>query len=284
MGVTVLAAILLPALLFAANPPAGSKAQAVVSAAPSLDHGFQQMYNLEFGPAREEFRRWQAEHPDNPMGLTCEAAGLLFGEFHRLGVLEAQLLENDDWFHKKDRLSADEGVHQQMEALLVKAEGLAGKRLAANSGDRDALFAMTLANGLRADWTGLISKENFASLRYTRTSTQYGQRLLAVDPKFADAYLATGFAKYITGSLIAPLRWLIRLGGIDADKEGGLNDLKRTAADGRYLAPFARILLAIAYVREKNTAEAKTLLEGLRQEFPANPLFSDALKRIAEAR
>ncbi len=253
-----------------------------VKATPSLDRGFHQMYNLEFTPAQEEFRCWQAAHPDDPVGFVGEASGLLFGEFHRLGVLEAQLLENDDWFHSKTRLTADEHVNQQMEAILVHADSIANKRLAANANDQDALFALTLANGLRADWAGLIAKQNFSSLRYTRLSTLYGQRLLALDSHFDDAYVATGFAKYLTGSLIAPLRWLVRLGGIDADKQGGLADLKKTASGGRYLAPFAKILLAIAYVRDKNKTEARTLLEALRRDFPANPLFGEAIKRLEQ--
>jgi hypothetical protein len=39
--------------------------------------------------------------------------------------------------------------------------------------------------------------------------------------------------------------------------DDGLPDL--LAENGRYLAPFARILLAIAYVREKETAHAREL-------------------------
>ena len=63
------------------------------------------------------------------------------------------------------------------------------------------------------------------------------------------------------------------MGGLPADKQGGITDLQTTAAHGHYLAPFARILLAIAYVREKNKTQALQLLTGLRQQFPANTLF-----------
>ena len=54
---------------------------------PPLDHGFQLLYNLDFDRAHNIFVLWEQSHPDDPMGPTADAAGLLFSEFHRLGVL-----------------------------------------------------------------------------------------------------------------------------------------------------------------------------------------------------
>jgi hypothetical protein len=73
---------------------------------------------------------------------------------------------------------------------------------------------------------------------------------------------------------------MLRLGGVSGDKKAGLADLQLTAARGHYLAPFARILLAIAYVREKDRPRALQLLAGLRAEFPSNPLFSREIARL----
>ena len=42
----------------------------------------------------------------------------------------------------------------------------------------------------------------------------------------------------------------------------------------------ARILLAIAYVRDKNHAQARETLLGLQQEFPENRLFAKELARL----
>jgi len=50
---------------------------------------------------------------------------------------------------------------------------------------------------------------------------------------------------------------------------------------GEYLlAPFARILLAIAYVREKELARACELLMGLQRDFPDNTLLGRELTRL----
>jgi fructose-1,6-bisphosphatase/inositol monophosphatase family enzyme len=56
------------------------------------------------------------------------------------------------------------------------------------------------------------------------------------------------------------------------------------AAHGHYLAPFADILLAIAYVREHDKPRARELLASLREEFPANPLFSEEIARLDSGR
>jgi predicted Zn-dependent protease len=49
---------------------------------------------------------------------------------------------------------------------------------------------------------------------------------------------------------------------------------------GYYLAPYARILLAIAEIREKNFTGARQLLSQLRDEFPGNPLFTQEIARL----
>jgi predicted Zn-dependent protease len=80
--------------------------------------------------------------------------------------------------------------------------------------------------------------------------------------------------------MAAPVRWMLRIGGLSGDKQAGLADLQLTAERGHYLAPFARILLAIAYVREKDRTRALQLLSGLRTEFPGNPLYGREIARL----
>jgi hypothetical protein len=247
---------------------------------PPLDHGFQLLYNLDFDRAHNVFAAWEQSHPDDPMGPTCDAAGVLFSEFHRLGVLEAQFFENDKKFENRQKLSPDPAVRERFNAAIQKAEIIARARLAKNSKDKDALFALTLTNGLQGDYAALIEKRNLASLRYTKQATAWGDQTLAVDPDCYDAHIASGISKYIIGSMAAPVRWLVRLGGVSGDKQEGMKELKLTAERGHYLAPFANILLAIAYVREHDKPRARELLASLRDQFPANPLFAEEIARL----
>ena len=241
--------------------------------ATPLDRGFSGLYNLDFAGAQKDFAAWEELHPDDPVGPVSEAAGVLFSEFNRLGVLESQFYENDDAFVGRPKLAADPGLRKNFMAAIARAESLAHARLAKDPKDRDALFALTLCSGLQADYAALIEKRNLASLHFTKEASAEGQQLLAVCHDCYDALLATGFSKYIIGSMAAPVRWILRMGGLPSDKQGGIEDLRTTAERGHYLAPFARILLSIAYVREKDKPRALQLLTGLQQEFPGNTLF-----------
>ena len=216
-----------------------------------LDRGFSRLYDLDFAGAQKEFESWEKLNPENPMGPASEAAGILFSEFNRLGVLEAQFYENDSIFNARKKYEADPGERARFEQQLSRAEDLAKSKLSRDARDRDALLAMTFANGLRSDFAALIEKRNLASLRYTKQATAWAGQLLAADPSCYDAHLA-----------------------------GGIAELQTTAAQGHLLAPFARILLAIAYVREKELPRARELLLALQRDFPNNTLFGRELTRL----
>jgi hypothetical protein len=245
-----------------------------------LDQGFAGLYNLDFDGAQKDFVAWEAAHPDDAVGPVSEAAGLLFSEFHRLGVLESQFYEDNDKFVARQKLTPDPAVREQFQKAIGRAETLAHTKLAKDPKERDALFALTLSAGLQADYAALIDKRNRTSLHFTKQASMAAQQLLAVCPDCYDALLATGFSKYIIGSLPAPVRWVLRMDGLPADKDGGIADLQTTAQRGRYLAPFARILLAIVYVREKDKAHALQLLSELRSDFPGNSLFPREIARL----
>jgi len=270
-----LVAGLLPALLSVAAWAADVPAQG-----PSLDAGFGSLYNLDFDRAHNEFASWEKQHPEDPRGPVSDAAGSLFSELHRLGVLESQFYEEDRKFEARKKLAPDPAVRDRFNAQIAVAESRAQAVLAKNPKDPNALFAMTLASGLKADYAALIDKSNLASLRYTRESTDWGGRVLAVDPGNYDAHLASGISRYIVGSMSSPMRWILKLGGVSGDKQAGIAELQLTADRGRYLAPFAKILLAIAYVREHDKDRARQVLSSLRDQFPGNTLFPREIARL----
>ena len=258
-------------------------ASPVPLAGTDLDQGFHDLYNLNFDVAQRDFAAWEAQHPDDPVGPVSQAAGLLFSEFNRLGVLEAQFYENDDAFERREKVLPDPAIRGRFLACLARASNLAHVRLAKDAKDKDALFALTLSAGLEADYAALIEKRNLASLHSAKQASVWAQRLLAICPVCYDALLATGFSKYIIGSMAAPVRWILRLRGLPGDKQSGIADLELTAQRGHYLAPFARILLAIAYVRDKDKNRALQMLAGLRTEFPGNTLFPREIARLERA-
>jgi hypothetical protein len=269
-------------LIFVAGVP--SHARELSVSLPPLDRGFQLLYNLDFNQAHGIFAAYEQSHPEDPLGPTSDAAGVLFSEFHRLGILESQFFEDDKKFENRTKLTPDPAARARFDVAVQKAESLAQARLAKDSKDKNSLFAMTLCNGLEADYAALIEKRNLASLRYTKESAKWADQTLAADPDNYDAHIAGGISKYIIGSMAAPVRWLVRLGGVSGDKQEGVKELKLVAQRGHYLAPFADILLAIAYVRDHDSKHARELLAALHDEFPANPLFPQEMARLDAGR
>src|ERR1700747_67714 len=90
---------------------AGAEDAPTAAVVTALDHGFSGLYNLDFAGAQKDFAAWQQMHPDDPVGPVSEAAGFLFSEFNRLGVLEGQFYESDSSFTARSKLSSGTVVH-----------------------------------------------------------------------------------------------------------------------------------------------------------------------------
>jgi hypothetical protein len=101
-----------------------------------------------------------------------------------------------------------------------------------------------------------------------------------VAPDAADAYLGLGMANYFIGSLPGPKKFFLRFAGIHGDKKAGIEQIEIAADHGRYLRPFAKILLALAALREKKPEVARTQLKELVAEFPENTLYANELSKI----
>jgi hypothetical protein len=247
---------------------------------PELERGFREMYNLDFRGAHQTFNLYQKLSPDDPLGYVADGAAYLFAEFDRLHILESDLFTNDTRFDGRTAEQPDPNVKSAFEAALAHGDELTSKQLAASPNNANALFARVLANGLRSDYAAMIEKRNLSSLSYMKVSRTTAQQLLAIDPGCYDAYLAVGVENYLLGSTPTPVRWLLKITGSEADKAEGIRRLRMAAEKGYYLAPFARLLLAVAALRDKDKSTARTLLAELATEFPHNQLYSKELARI----
>ena len=128
-----------------------------------------------------------------------------------------------------------------------------------NPDDTNALFAMTLSLGMEADYAALIDKHQVESLKMIRDADKYAKKLLVAAPDAADAYLTLGTANYIIGSLPGFKKFLLGFAGIHGDKKAGIEQLEIAAQRGHYLRPFAKIMLALAALREKKPETAQVI-------------------------
>lgn len=268
----------LSVLLIAAAAPV---TRAADTASPgSLDNGYRQMYNLDFPAAHQTFETWETIHPRDPLGPVSNAAAYLFSEFERMHVLESELFTDNERFENRGKLTPDPLVQAAFETELKRAAQIADQRLSASPDDSEAMFAKVMVSGLRSDYAAMVEKRNLAALNSAKAARTLAEKLLAKDPSYYDAYLAVGVENYLLGINPAPVRWLLRLGGAQTDKDEGIAKLRLTAEKGRYLAPYARLLLAVAALRDHDQAQARTLLSGLAEEFPQNRLYRKELARL----
>ena len=245
-----------------------------------LDVGYSQMYNLDFQGAHESFQAYEHSHPQDALGPVSNAAAYLFSEFNRLHILELDLFTDDRKFDSREEPSPDPVIRSAFEDELNRAVQIADQVPAQSPYKNDALFAKLLADGLRGDYLALIEKRDLAALSYMNAARTLAERLTAQDPSYYDAYLAIGVENYLLGVTAAPLRWILHMTGAETNKDFGIANLKLTAEKGRYLAPYARLLLAVAALRDQDRSSAKNLLAGLSREFPQNGLYQRELARI----
>jgi hypothetical protein len=248
-----------------------------LQAAPNLlDVGYQQMYNLEFEGAHHTFAEWQKSHPEDPLAPASDAAAYLFSEFNRLHILQAEFFVHDDHFYTDRKLTPDPALKQKFDEALSKSTELASRTPTQPNSE----FASVLAHGLRSDYMGLIEKRYAAAFREMKVGRALSEQLLAAHPEYADAWIAVGVENYMLSVKPAPVRWLLRLGGGETDRALGIEKLRITADKGHYLAPFARLLLAVAALRDHAKDKARDILTALAKEYPHNPLYTQELSRI----
>lgn len=239
------------------------------------------MYDLQFDQAHSSFHAWMQQHPADPMGPVADAAAFLFAEFDRLHILQSEFFLHDDAFLNRKKPEPDPKLKSSFDAELRQSQQLADHALAQDASNANAQFATLMRLGLRSDYLALIEKKYMNSLADVKASRSMAERLLAADPNFADAYLAVGVENYLLSLKPAPLRWLLRVGGAETDKQRGIDNLTETAERGHLLMPYARVLLTVAALRDKNIGRARELLEGLAGEFPHNPLYRQEIARLA---
>jgi hypothetical protein len=253
---------------------------ATITAIPRIEAGYRQMYNLDFNLAHQTFADWERQHPEDPLGPVSNAAAYLFAEFDRLKILQSELFVEDGLFKRHPKVNPDPDVRRHFDAELSKAEQLSNDILGRAPRNADAMFAKILTLGLRADYLSLIEKRNLDALKIIKTGRETADQLLAIEPSYYDAYLAIGVENYLVSLKPAPVRWMLQMGGAQADRERGIQDLTLTAEKGHYLSPYARLLLAVAALRSKDRQRAHEILSELAREFPHNRLYTEELARL----
>jgi len=241
---------------------------------PELSAGFDLLYRQRFAEAREAFAKWESRNPEQPFGQVAIAAGYLFEELSHQGVLTSDFFLNEKKFLHGIEGNPDPERMSHFRDALARACELARERQKTNPKDGEALLALTLAAGMESDAESILQKKHLAGLKSMKKANGYAKELLAQHPDATDAYIALGIANYIIGSQSGGTRFALWFDGVHGDKKLGMELVGRTVENGRYLQPFAKIILALAARREKQDALAQRLFRELNEQYPDNQQFA----------
>jgi hypothetical protein len=164
------------------------------------------------------------------------------------------------------------GKSRWLSSQMFKRDGPSSER---------AQFSTIVCTALHADFLAMIEKQNWQALNEIKDARTRAEALISAHPELKDSYLSVGVENYLLSQKNAPVRMFLRLTGAETDKNTGIEKLKIVAADGHYFKPYAKILLAIAAVRDKNRAAAAQLMSELAREFPDNSLFKDEAHKMS---
>jgi hypothetical protein len=242
-----------------------------------LDTGFKKLYGLNFDGARADFLEYQKIRPDDPMGKVAEAASYLYEQFDTKGILSSEFFLNDQRFLGGVEGSPAQNRNEPFETAVHASRDMAKKRVKANSHDVQGLLVLTIADGMESNYNAFIQKKQMAALSFMKQGEAEANAVLSIDPNQQDAYVALGMANYVIGSLPGYKRAFLFFGGVHGDKTKGMDLMSTAAEHGRYLSPFAKIMLALAYEREHQPEKARALLTELSVQFPSNRIFAHEL-------
>ncbi len=212
------------------------------------------------------------------MGPVSDAAAYLFSEFDRLHILQSEFFVHDQHFITDHKLAPGSAMSEA--ALRRRAGGEPDSWRNGHRKSQNAMFAAVLRIGLQSDYLALIEKR-YVPVVARNEDRPRTRRTTAGAPSRISRRLAGGGCGELHAEHQAGAgAFFLRLGGAQTDRDTGLARLRLTAEKGRYLAPFARLMLAVAALREDGKPRARTCCAGWPASTRAIRFIAQELSRL----
>jgi tetratricopeptide (TPR) repeat protein len=246
--------------------------------------GFDNFYNLDYDKAIHDFEAALQAHPDDPFAVNHLLSAVIFKELLRIGALDTEAYASDNFLDKRYVQPLDPKVHERVDQLSARSIELSNGYLAKNPNDADALYARSVARGLRATYIGMAEHAWFAALRSALGARHDDERVLELQPNYVDAKNLLGIHLYVIGSLSWPAKVAASMVGISGNKQKGEEYLHEVIAHGNpEVAYDAKIALALFLRREQKYDEALQIAGGMYQAFPRNFLVATEYAHLLNA-
>lgn len=230
------------------------------------------LYNLDFSIAERGFESLTREHPENPEYWNALASSIWLKILHDQEKMNIESFSARESFGTKgSRDVIDAADEKRLRTHLNTAVTRANAILEKNPNDVRALYALGNSYATLAAFEGTAKRSYMSAYGHAKQARRAHQKVLQLDPAFADARVAIGAYEYVAGAIPWLLRKLLFISG--GNKAQGIRELETAAAKGKLAATDARMLLVAIYNRENRFEESITLLDELHAKYPRNFVF-----------
>jgi hypothetical protein len=249
---------------------------------PTIDRAFNHLYNFQFEESQRVARDYARKHPADPMAHATLAASYLFSEMNRLQVFSKDMFKEEKVKGEQARRIGEE-AKRNFEDALNRAKSNGAAALRQNERDTNALLGLLIATGAERDFAALVEKRYKDSYYAAKSSQEYALRLQAIDGSIEDAWFTRGFSEYLVGSVPFVVRWLMKIDQVTGDKKKGVELMEKCARGGHYLKPFAQMMLASIYQKDKREKECRQMLEAFAAGHPDNRVVRQELDKLPKS-
>jgi tetratricopeptide (TPR) repeat protein len=254
------------------SPPSDPSASVSLKHDPQVAVAFDHFYNMDYDHAIAEFVKVLDRHPNDPAAVNHLLSAVLLRELYLMGAMNSGEYANDSFIGDPHR-PADPKVKEQIKQLVTRAEGLEEQELKANPNNVEALYARGVTRAQFSLYTALVERAWFSALRNAVGARRDHERVLQLDPGYADAKLVVGTHYYVIGSLPWSVKAAVAMVGLSGTKEKGLLYLRQVSESDGENSVDAKVVLSLFLRREHRYAEARELMRQLAERYPRNYLF-----------
>jgi Tetratricopeptide repeat len=240
---------------------------------PMVKDAFERFYLLDYPGAVERFQRFHEQHPGDPQATALLLDAVVFQELYRQDLLDTTFYANDGFLTGKHATQEDPKVRDRIFSLADEATHEADWRIGQNPNDIDALYARGWARALRVAYMAMVERQYRAGFKMAMQAKDDHEKVLQLDPNYADAKLVVGVYEYVVGALPFPFKLLIGFSGITASKSKGLGLLHDAGDRGVITSVESRTVIALFLRRESRYKEAIQVVRGLKTQYPRDFLF-----------
>jgi tetratricopeptide (TPR) repeat protein len=249
---------------------------------PQTEAAYDHFYNMDYDRATQEFEKIVEKRPNDAFALNHLLTSILMHDLYNTGAMNTGDYANDSFIGRAPR-PTDQKVKDRIKELVERATALEEQQLKANPKDVDALYSRGVTRAQFSVYTGLVERAWFSALRNAVGARHDHERVLELDPNYADAKMVVGTHNYVVGNLPWSVKMAAALAGLSGSKEKGLDYLRQVAKGDGENAVDAKVVLTLFLRREHKFDEALGYMRDLSAKYPRNHLFTTEVANLLRA-